>query len=89
MGWISEDMDAAVSRVVEVPLPNPAGTMATEAWLVPVEYWDSAMRADVRSTVGGDLPIVQLMKLNLGSDGGVANFLECRYACSDCFGKRA
>lgn len=78
LSWISEDSDPDISRVVDVPLPEPSGTTATEAWLVPVEYWDNSIRGDVEAVVGDSLPIVQLMKINLGSDGGVINFLELR-----------
>ncbi|MEE9354980.1 MAG: hypothetical protein V3U75_05260 [Methylococcaceae bacterium] len=78
LGWIPEDSDEALNRVIDVDLPDPGGVSVTEAWLVPVEYWDGAMRGDVRNEVGGSVPIGQLMKINLGSDGGVLNFLELR-----------
>ncbi len=78
LGWIVEDSNDDVNRVVDVPLPDPAGTSTTESWLVPVEYWDASMKNDVRAEVGGTLRIAQLMKINLGSDGGVINFLELR-----------
>ncbi|TDB02967.1 immune inhibitor A domain-containing protein [Halomonas marinisediminis] len=78
MGWIADDPDPNVNRTIFVDLPSPTGTSVTEAWLVPVEYWDNAMRNDVRNEVGGSVPIGQLMKLNLGSDGGVTAFLELR-----------
>lgn len=78
LGWIVEDTDDDLNRVIEVPLPAPTGTTTTEAWLVPVEYWDNSIKADVRAVVGGTVPIGQLMKVNLGSDGGVINFLELR-----------
>lgn len=78
VGWIADDPDPNVNRTMFVDLPSAASTSVTEAWLVPVEYWDSAMRADVRDGVGGSVPIGQLMKLNLGSDGGITAFLELR-----------
>lgn len=76
LGWIPED--EAPSRVIDVPMPDPVGLSVTEAWLAPIEYWDSNMHDDIRSEVGGSVPIGQLMKLHLGSDGGVLNFLELR-----------
>ena len=78
LGWIPDDPDPAVNRTIFVDLPAAGVTSVTEAWLVPVEYWDNAMRDDVRDEVGGSVPIGQLMKLNLGSDGGVTAFLELR-----------
>ncbi|MDK3074626.1 hypothetical protein QO034_16150 [Sedimentitalea sp. JM2-8] len=78
LGWIPDDPDGNVNRTVFVDLPVPDDTLITDAWLVPVEFWDNAMRQDVRDTVGGSVEIGQLMKLNLGSDGGVTAFLELR-----------
>ncbi|MDR8392221.1 hypothetical protein NC796_13795 [Aliifodinibius sp. S!AR15-10] len=76
LDWIVEDDDDDLNRVIEVPMPAPMDTSVTEAWLVPVEYWDGSMKTDVRAVVGGSVPIGQLMKIHLGSDGGVINFLE-------------
>jgi hypothetical protein len=76
LDWIVEDDDDDLNRVVDVPMPSPSSPSVAEAWLVPVEYWDNSMKADVRSMVGGTTPIAQLMKIHLGSDGGVINFLE-------------
>ncbi len=78
LGWIADDSDPDINRTIFVDLPEPTGVSVTEAWLVPVEYWDNAMRGDVRDEVGGDISIGQLMKINLGSDGGVTAFLELR-----------
>ena len=78
VGWITEDEDDELNRVVDVPLPAPTGTSITESWLVPIEYWDDNIKTDVRNAVGNSLPISQLMKIHLGSDGGVINFLELR-----------
>ncbi|MEA2081054.1 MAG: hypothetical protein U9P00_14610 [Pseudomonadota bacterium] len=79
LGWIAEDPDNdARNRVVDVPLPQPSGTPPVEAWLVPVEYWDGSMKDDVSAVVGGTLPIGQLMKVHLGSDGGIVNLIELR-----------
>lgn len=78
LGWIPDDPDPNVNRTVFVDMPPATGPEVTEAWLVPVEYWDNAMRQDVRDLVGGSVEIGQLMKLNLGSDGGVTAFLELR-----------
>ena len=76
--WIPESADAAVNRVIDVPMPSPTGVDTTEAWLVPVEHWDSTIRADVEATVGTGLPIGQMMKIHLGSDGGVIDIAEFR-----------
>lgn len=78
LGWIPDTNDVNTNRTIFVDLPSPTGTDVTEAWLVPIEYWDNAMDQDVRDEVGGTVPIGQLMKLNLGSDGGVTAFLELR-----------
>jgi M6 family metalloprotease-like protein len=78
LDWIADDPDPDVNRTIFVDLPAASGTSTTDAWLVPVEYWDNAMRTDVRAEVGGTVEIAQLMKLNLGSDGGVTAFLELR-----------
>lgn len=78
LGWIADDPDPNVNRTIFVDLPNPTGTLTKDTWLVPVEYWDNAMRQDVRNVVGGSVEIGQLIKLNLGSDGGVTAFLELR-----------
>jgi hypothetical protein len=79
VGWIVEDPgNPALNRVVDVPMPAPAGPTTTEAWLCPVEYWDSTMRADIEAEVGNALPIGQMMKVHLGSDGGVVDLVELR-----------
>jgi M6 family metalloprotease-like protein len=78
VGWIVESSDALLNRVIDVPMPAPAGMTTTEAWLVPVEHWDNAMRADVVAEVGSGLPIGQMMKVHLGSDGGVVDLIEFR-----------
>ena len=78
VGWVTENSDEDLNRVVDVPLPAAASTETTEAWLVPLEHWDSSIKSDVRGLVGGTLPIAQLMKIHLGSDAGVVNFLELR-----------
>ncbi|WP_347331867.1 hypothetical protein [Marinimicrobium locisalis] len=78
LGWIPDEPDPEVNRTIFVDLPSPSETSVTEAWLVPIEYWDDALGDDVRGEVGDSVPIGQLMKLNLGSDGGVTAFLELR-----------
>jgi hypothetical protein len=59
-------------------MPAATGTATTEAWLAPVEHWDNAMRADIVAEVGSGLPIGQMMKVHLGSDGGVVDLIELR-----------
>ncbi|PZQ18407.1 MAG: hypothetical protein DI564_03630 [Rhodanobacter denitrificans] len=78
VGWIPESPDPVVNRVLDVPMPAPTGVTTIEAWLVPVEYWDNTMRADVIDEVGADVPIGQMMKVHLGSDGGVVDLIELR-----------
>jgi M6 family metalloprotease-like protein len=79
VGWIVEDPgDPALNRVVDVPMPDPSDTTVTEAWLFPVEYWDNTIRGDVEAEVGSSLPIGQMMKVHLGSDGGVVDLIELR-----------
>lgn len=78
VGWIPESPIAAINRVINVPMPSPTRVSVTEAWLVPVEFWDNAMRADVTAAVGSGLPIGQMMKVHLGSDGGVFDIVEFR-----------
>ncbi|NNF63440.1 MAG: hypothetical protein HKN07_04200, partial [Acidimicrobiia bacterium] len=78
LGWIDDDPDPDVNRTIFVDMPAAAATETTDAWLVPVEFWDNTMRSDVRDEVGGTVPIGQLMKISLGSDGGVTAFLELR-----------
>jgi hypothetical protein len=79
VGWIVDDPgDPSINQVVEVPMPDPSDTVETEAWLYPVEYWDSSIRADVEAEVGSSLPIGQMMKVHLGSDGGIIDIIELR-----------
>jgi M6 family metalloprotease-like protein len=78
VGWIPESSDPDVNRVIDVPMPEPSGISTTEAWLVPVEYWDNSIRADVIAAVGTGLPIGQMMKIHIGSDGGVIDIAEFR-----------
>ncbi|WP_328524036.1 hypothetical protein [Kribbella sp. NBC_00359] len=78
VGWIAESPNTSLNRVIDVPMPSPSGTTTTEAWLVPVEYWDDSMRADVEAVVGTGVPVGQMMKVQLGSDGGIVDLVELR-----------
>jgi M6 family metalloprotease-like protein len=79
VGWIVENPDdESLNRVIDVPMPAPEGQTTTEAWLCPVEYWDDTMHADIEAEVGEDPPIGQMMKVHLGSDGGVVDLIELR-----------
>lgn len=81
VGWIVEDPgNPSLNRVIDVPMPSPSGQTTTEAWLCPVEYWDNSMRADIEAAVGTGLPVGQMMKVALGSDGGVVDLIELRAA---------
>lgn len=53
------------TRIHRVPMPVPTGQTDRECWLVPVEHWDANMEAEVRSAVGGVIPICQLMEITL------------------------
>ena len=73
-GWIPEQ------RIVEVPKPD-AGPTQAEALLVPVEFWDNGMEAAVRGVYAGvNVPVAQLMRMNLGGDGGMFDLVEARQA---------
>ena len=78
VGWIAQSDDDALNRVIDVDMPSPSGVSVTEAWLVPVEYWDAAMRADVVAAVGSGVAVGQVMLVHLGSDGGVVDLIEFR-----------
>lgn len=78
VGWIVESPDASLNRVINVPMPAPSAPTTTEAWLVPVEHWDSKIRADVQAEVGMGTPIGQMMKVHLGSDSDVVDLIELR-----------
>ena len=74
LNWIPDP------RIHRVGLPDPTGTIVEECWLVPIEYWDSTMDADVRAVVGGTLPIRQLVEITLPGDGGRFLLVEARAA---------
>ena len=57
LGWIPDNLDPNVNRTIFVDLPTPTSTSETEAWLIPIEFWDNAMRDDVRDEVGGTIDI--------------------------------
>lgn len=73
--WIPEE------RIVEIPKPDPT-PKNQEALLVPVEYWDQVIEAAVRAAYPGldsdSVPVVQLMRMNLGGDGGMLALVEAR-----------
>jgi len=78
--WIPE------GRIAEVPKPDP-GVKVKEALLVPVEFWDDGMVAAVRTAYPGvdatQVPVSQLMRMNLGGDGGMTDYVEARQATSN------
>jgi hypothetical protein len=72
-GWIPE------ARIEDVPKPDPAGPITREMLLVPVEYWDDRIEADARAAFGGSsLKVVQLVRIDLGGDGGIFDLIEAR-----------
>ena len=73
LGWI--DIDQAAERV---PLPDPSGPIFSECLLVPVEYWDDGMEAEVHSTFGSVLPVRRLMLVDLGGDSMQFDIVEAR-----------
>ena len=80
VGWIEESADPSRNRVIDVAMPAPSGTTTTEAWLVPIEHWDTTMRADVVAEVGSGLPIGQMMKVHLGSTAAWSTWSSCGHA---------
>src|SRR5262249_6273419 len=72
--WITPD------RVVVIPPAQPDQPTTTELLMVPVELWDDNYPADARSAfgVGADMPVVQLVQLDLGGDGAVYDLIEAR-----------
>lgn len=72
-GWIPD------ARILDVPKPDPVGPINREALLVPNEYWDDGMEAAVRAAYGGSgLPVAQLIRMDLGGDGGMFDLVEAR-----------
>ena len=72
-GWIPN------GRIVDVPKPDPSGPTTVEALLVPTEYWDDGMEPAVRAAFGGSgLPVAQLIRMDLGGDGGMFDLVEAR-----------
>jgi hypothetical protein len=75
-GWIPE------RRVVTVPMPRENGTEPVAALLVPVEYWDDDIEADVRAVYQeeayDDLDVAQLMHVELGGDRNQFDLVEVR-----------
>lgn len=78
LGWIPDHPNPSINRTIFVDLPSATDATISEAWLVPVEYWDTLLRDDVKDEVQDTLPVGQLMKLNLGGGGDVTAFLELR-----------
>ncbi len=79
--WIGGDMgpDGKLSRVVYVGTPTPSGPTATEALLVPNEYWDDGMEAAVQAAFPGvTAKVAQLVSIDLGGDGNQLDFIEAR-----------
>lgn len=73
-GWITDD------RTIVIPPTDPHQTTNTEALLVPVELWDGGYQADARAAFAAapDMPVVQLVRLDLGGDGAVFDLIEAR-----------
>jgi hypothetical protein len=73
-GWITDD------RVITIAPTQADQTTNTEVLLVPVELWDANYPADARAAFGvaGNIPVVQLVRLDLGGDGGVYDLIEAR-----------
>jgi M6 family metalloprotease-like protein len=73
-GWITDD------RTIVIPPTDADQTTNTEVLLVPVELWDGAYPDDARTAFGTapDMSVVQLVRLDLGGDGAVFDFIEAR-----------
>jgi len=81
-GWIPDtEINGKPARVVTVPATSDPGTTSgLEALLVPVEIWDDALLNDAPAAFGtdGSIPVVQLVKLDLGGDEVVFDLIEAR-----------
>jgi M6 family metalloprotease-like protein len=80
-GWIGGDKgpDGKLSRVVYVATPTPSGPTATEALLVPNEYWDTGMETAVQAAFPGvTAKVAQLVHIDLGGDGNQFDIIEAR-----------
>jgi M6 family metalloprotease-like protein len=80
-GWIGGDKgpDGKLARVVYVDTPTPSGPTATEALLVPSEYWDNGMEAAVQAAFPGvTAKVAQLVHIDLGGDGNQFDLIEAR-----------
>ncbi|WP_233888041.1 hypothetical protein [Paraburkholderia flagellata] len=73
-GWITPD------RVITIPPAQPQVPSTTEALLVPIEMWDDNMPSDARAAFGAsaNMPVVQLIQLDLGGDEAVYDLIEAR-----------
>lgn len=71
-GWIPPE------RIISVPPTDPGQVTDTEALLVPVEHWNDALPGQAHAQFGADLPVVQIIELDLGGDGAVIDRIEAR-----------
>jgi hypothetical protein len=79
-GWITDD------RVYWVPRPNEDETLVREVLLVPVEYWHdkNALVGAARAAFARpELPVVQLVVLDLGGNADLFGLIEARQAGTD------
>ena len=75
LGWIPR------TRTQYVGSPTPSNpTPSAECWLVPVEHWDPdpGFETKIRAAVGGNLPIRQLIEIQLSESGGRFLLVEAR-----------
>ncbi len=64
--------------IAHVSAPPAAAHQQGHAIGLPDSYSADGYRDDVHNEAGGNIPIGQLMKLNLGSDGDITAFPELR-----------
>lgn len=81
-GWIPDGAGTEdnYERVLPIRLPDAAATITRELLLVPLELWRDSLIASARAAfgVGGDIPVVQLARIDFGGDGANFGLIEAR-----------
>ena len=75
VGWITDDRVSTVAPATPGQPPSEQ-----EFLLVPIELWDDNYPADARTAFGAaaSMPVVQLIKLDLGGDEAEFGLIEAR-----------
>jgi M6 family metalloprotease-like protein len=64
-----------------VGLAAPGATLISEVLLVPLEHWDDSLLTSAPAAFGtdpNDVPVTQMVFLDLGGDGAVVDIIEAR-----------